>query len=86
VEAILAERALMARALARMPGARLSASQTNFLYLRPERPAGELFEALLSRGILVRRVAGTRAGALRVTVGRPDENDRFLQAWKEVTS
>ncbi len=85
VAAILAERERMARALARMPGARLSASQANFLYLRPERPAGELFEALLSRGILVRRVAGTKAQALRVTVGRPEENDRFLQAWKEVT-
>jgi histidinol-phosphate aminotransferase len=86
VEAIVAERGRMARALAPMGGARLLASQTNFLYLRPERPAGELFEALLSRGILVRRVAGTRMGALRVTVGRPEENDRFLQAWKEVTS
>jgi histidinol-phosphate aminotransferase len=86
VAAILAERERMARTLARMPGARFSASQTNFLYLRPERPAAELFEALLSRGILVRRVAGTRAEALRVTVGRPEQNDRFLQAWKEVTS
>jgi len=86
VAVILAERERMARELARMPGARLSASQTNFLYLRPERPAAELFEALLSRGILVRRVAGTRAEALRVTVGRPEENDRFLQAWKEMTS
>jgi histidinol-phosphate aminotransferase len=86
VAAILAERERMARVLARMPGARLSASHTNFLYLRPERPAIELFEALLSRGILVRRVAGTRTGALRVTVGRPEENDRFLEAWKEVIS
>ena len=86
VKTILTERGRMERTLSRMPGARLSASQTNFLYLRPERPAGELFEALLSRGILVRRVAGTRTGALRVTVGRPDENDRFLEAWKEVTS
>ena len=68
VEAILAERGRMASALARMPGARLSASQTNFLYLRPERPAGELFEALLSRGILVRRVAGTAHSA---TVAAP---------------
>ncbi len=86
VEAILRERERVSRELARMPGARLSPSQTNFLYLRPERPAGELFEALLSRGVLVRRVAGTRAEALRVTVGRPEENDRFLQAWKEATS
>jgi histidinol-phosphate aminotransferase len=86
VGAILAERERLARELARMPGARLSPSQTNFLYLRPERPAAELFEALLARGVLVRRVPGTPAEALRVTVGRPEENDRFLQAWKEATS
>lgn len=85
VAAILGERGRMERALEGMPGARLCASHTNFLYLRPDRPAGELFDALLSRGILVRRVAGTRAGALRVTVGRREENDRFLEAWKEVT-
>lgn len=86
VAAILAERDRMKAALSRMSGARLSESQTNFLYLRPERPASELFDVLLSRGILVRRVAGTLAAALRVTVGRPEENDRFLEAWKEVTS
>lgn len=84
VEAIVAERERMARALEALPGARLSASAANFLYMRPERPAMELFEALRRRGILVRRVAGTRAEALRVTVGHPAENDRFLEAWKEV--
>jgi histidinol-phosphate aminotransferase len=84
VEAIVAERERMARALQTLPGARLSPSAANFLYVRPERPAGELFEELRRRGILVRRVAGTRAEALRVTVGRPAENDRFLEAWREV--
>ncbi len=84
VESIVAERERLKGELAGLPGARLSDSRANFLYLRPERPAGELFEALRERGILVRRVAGTRAEALRVTVGRPQENDRFLAAWKEV--
>jgi histidinol-phosphate aminotransferase len=84
VESIVAERERLKGELARLPGARLSDSRANFLYLRPERPAGELFETLRQRGILVRRVAGTRTEALRVTVGRPAENDRFLAAWKEV--
>lgn len=86
VEAIVDERERMSRALEGLAGARLSASAANFLYLRPERPAAELFEQLRRRGILVRRVAGTGAEALRVTVGRPAENDRFLQAWKEVVA
>jgi histidinol-phosphate aminotransferase len=84
VRAIVAERERLRGELALLPGARLSDSRANFLYLRPERPAGELFEGLRERGILVRRVAGTRAEALRVTVGRPEENDRFLAAWREV--
>ena len=86
VAAIVAERERMAAAVTDLPGARLSDSRANFLYLRPERPAGELFEGLRRRGVLVRRVAGTVGEALRVTVGRPAENDSFLQAWKEVTS
>ncbi|HYR46755.1 MAG TPA: histidinol-phosphate transaminase [Thermoanaerobaculia bacterium] len=84
VVAVVAERERMARSLAQAPGARVSESRANFLYLRPERPAAEIFGGLLERGILVRRVAGTRAEALRVTVGRPEENGRFLEAWKEV--
>ena len=86
IAGIVAERHRMARTLAATPGARLSDSRANFLYLRPERPAAEVFAALLARGILVRRVAGTGEAALRVTVGRPAENDRFLEAWKEVTA
>lgn len=84
VRAVVEERRRLAQALAAIPGARLSESHANFLYLRPRRPAAELFEELLDRGILVRRVAGTREGALRVTVGRPEENDLFLEAWREV--
>lgn len=85
--AIVRERDRMHRSLAQNPGARLSESRANFHYLRPDRPAPEIFDALLARGILVRRVAGVRdAAALRVTVGRPEENDRFLEAWREVTA
>jgi histidinol-phosphate aminotransferase len=87
VATIVRERDRMHRRLAEKPGGRISESHANFHYLRPDRPAGEIFDALLARGILVRRVAGTTdAGALRVTVGRPDENDHFLQVWREVMS
>src|SRR5262249_32291688 len=82
IDAIVAERRRMTAALAERSGARISESHANFLYLRPDRPAEELFDALLARGILVRKVAGTRGLALRVTVGKPGENDRFLEAWR----
>lgn len=84
VASIVRERERMAAEIRGVAGARLSPSAANFLYLRPERPAAELFEELRRRGVLVRRVASTRAEALRVTVGRPQENDRFLEVWREV--
>jgi histidinol-phosphate aminotransferase len=41
------------------------------------------WQALLDRGVLVRDVG--LAGWLRVTAGRPEENDAFLAALREVT-
>lgn len=84
VARIVAERERLFERLCGLPGALLLPSRTNFLYLRPERPAADLHAALARRGILVRRVAGTDTEALRVTVGKPEENDAFLAAWKEV--
>jgi len=82
--AIVAERDRVLPALSSAGGARVARSFTNFHYLRPEKPAAELAEAIRARGVAVRRVAGTRGEALRVTVGRTEENDRFLEIWKEV--
>jgi len=82
---IVAERDRVFPVLSSAGGARVARSFANFHYLRPEKPAAELAEAIRARGVAVRRVAGTRGEALRVTVGRPKENDRFLEIWKEVT-
>ena len=82
---IVAERDRVFPALSSAGGALVARSFANFHYLRPEKPAAELAEAMRARGVAVRRVAGTRGEALRVTVGRPEENDRFLEIWKEVT-
>ncbi|HEX2420668.1 MAG TPA: aminotransferase class I/II-fold pyridoxal phosphate-dependent enzyme, partial [Acidimicrobiia bacterium] len=49
-------------------------SQTNFVYMRPS-PGASLEEALLRRGVIVRAFG---EDWLRVTVGTPEENDRFL--------
>jgi histidinol-phosphate aminotransferase len=44
-----------------------------------------LWEGLLDRGILVRRPPGERLrAALRVTIGAPEENDRLLEALREL--
>lgn len=84
VAGIVAERERLFRSLASLSGARMRRSSANFVYLRPDRHAAEIWDAVRARGVLVRKVAGTRGEAIRVTVGRPEENDAFLRAWVEV--
>jgi histidinol-phosphate aminotransferase len=62
-------------------------SQSNFVLFRPDgRKGDEVWNGLLERGVLVRDTSSWPglAGCLRVTVGTPDENDRFLRALEEV--
>ncbi len=73
--------ALRGLGLAPMP------STANFLLVdlaSPERSAA-CFEALLARGVIVRPTRGFGApAAIRVTIGWPHENDRFVQTLAEV--
>jgi histidinol-phosphate aminotransferase len=60
-------------------------TQSNFLFFRVPRPAREVFEALLDRGVIVRPLDGYGYPEhLRVSVGRPEENRRFIGALAEV--
>jgi histidinol-phosphate aminotransferase len=61
-------------------------SDANFILFRPiTRPAREVWNDLLGRSVLVRDCSEWPglAGCLRVTVGLPEENDRFLAALSE---
>lgn len=61
-------------------------SDANFILFRPTtRPAREVWNDLLGRSVLVRDCSEWPglAGCLRVTVGLPGENDRFLAALSE---
>jgi histidinol-phosphate aminotransferase len=60
-------------------------TQSNFLFFRVLRPAQGVFEALLERGVIVRPLAGYGYPEhLRVSVGRPEENLRFIEALTQV--
>jgi histidinol-phosphate aminotransferase len=74
VSATIAERERLAEAL-RGLGLEPLPSFTNFV-LVPDERAQELYEALLDRGFAVR----PSPGALRITVHRPEANDRLLEA------
>ncbi|GAB1595571.1 histidinol-phosphate transaminase [Lysobacter claricitrinus] len=78
--ATINERERLARALNDAPGVtRVYPSSSNFLLVRFE-DAQTAFDALLAAGIVVRDVRAQPglADALRITVGRPEENDRVL--------
>jgi histidinol-phosphate aminotransferase len=85
---IRTDRAELFAALAAMQrdgaGIRPYPSDANFILLRtaPGR-AGALFDGLLRRGVLIKRLDGSHpllTDCLRVTVGRPEENAAFLDA------
>lgn len=70
--------ALVERGLAVAP------SQANFLLIELPRPGREAFDALLREGVIVRPLNPPLDRAIRVTVGRPEENVRFLDALDRV--
>ena len=82
----IAERLSVNDALEAM-GLRVAESQANFcwLHLPDEADEGEVVGGLAERGVLVRAGAALGLeGALRVTYGLPEENERFLEALGEV--
>ena len=57
----------------------------NFVTFFTPRPAQELYQALLQRGVIVRPLGPYGMSShLRVSVGMPEENQRFLQTLGEV--
>jgi len=79
---VVAERDRLHAALADLPGVRPIPSQANFILCRFDGRSGrKVADRLAAQGILVRRFSDpSLADALRVTVGRPEQNDAFLAA------
>lgn len=56
-------------------------SSGNFITIDFKRPAAPIYEALLREGVIVRPIAGYgMPNHLRISIGLPEENDRFFQA------
>ena len=86
VRHIVNERERVSAALRDM-SAEVTPSQANFILFRPgDVPAAEVWQGLLARSVLVRDCSGwpRLGGRLRVTIGTPAENDRFLEALTEI--
>jgi len=86
VAQLVAERERISAAMEAMP-IDVFDSGANFVLFRPRNVAGaDVWQGLVDRSVLVRDCSGwpRLANCLRVTVGTPDENTRFLDALAEL--
>jgi len=83
VEATVAERESLTKAL-QSAGFQVAPSQANFVLVDLRRPGRSVYEALLREGVIVRSMSEPLQSWIRVTVGKPEENQRFLRALERV--
>jgi histidinol-phosphate aminotransferase len=85
VAAIVTERQRVVAALEGL-AERVWPSDANFVLFRPGGDATAVWRGLVERSVLVRDCSSWPGldGCLRVTIGRPEENDAFLSALEEL--
>lgn len=82
VQTIVHERGRLLDELSTTRGITAFPSRANFVLFRCDaKPAGEVWKALLDKGVLIRDFSDTPGcdGCLRVSVGTPEQNERFLE-------
>lgn len=84
IEGIIAERGRVMEALKKVPGVTAYPSDSNYILFKMD-GAGKAWGHLRSKGVLVRDFSSSAGleGALRVTIGTPEQNDAFLAALLE---
>lgn len=81
IDLVLSERTRVVAALTDA-GWKLPDAQANFVYIATGDRTDDLTLALETRGVVVRPFSGV---GMRVTIGTPEENDRFLATLAEVS-
>ncbi len=84
-EQIRLERGRLAARLGDIPGVTVYPSEANFILFRIAN-ATRVFEGLKQRGVLIKNLDGGHpalTGCLRVTVGTPDEDSKFIAALQD---
>jgi histidinol-phosphate aminotransferase len=86
IDYIKLQRRLMETSLRTIPGLTLYQSDTNFFLFRTDRPASDLMDALLNKGILIRDVSSYPMldRCLRVNIGTEEENEQFVDTLRRV--
>ncbi|MEQ3362879.1 histidinol-phosphate transaminase [Raoultibacter massiliensis] len=85
IVSIIEERSRLVDELRKLPEVKAYPSDANYILFKAE-GAGEIWQSLYDRGILVRDFSAAEhlTDCLRVTIGSPEENERFMAALKEV--
>ena len=83
VDATVRDRGKLAAAL-EATGLRVAPSQGNFVLVELRRPGRAVYEALLHEGVIVRAMPAPLESWIRITVGKPEENQRFLDSLTRV--
>lgn len=81
IDVIKEERERMLKRMSEIETITAYPSDSNFILFRAQHDSEKLFRQLADKGILIRNLAGhpRLANHLRVTVGKKDENDQFLE-------
>ena len=81
IKTILSERTRLLREMQKNSMLYTFPTEANFILFRPKISSETIFKKLLTNGILIRNVADNRLlkNCLRVTVGKPSENNTFLR-------
>lgn len=83
-ELVLAGKDLLYRGLSRL-GLTFIPSQANFVLIRVPQPGQEVYQAMLREGVIIRAMdAYGFPDYIRVNLGLPQENRRFLEALQKV--
>jgi histidinol-phosphate aminotransferase len=78
------ERGRVCRELSRI-GVEVSQGCTNFIQVKVPRDSRDISLALMKKGVIIRDMSvWGLANYIRVTIGTPAENTKFLKALKEV--
>ncbi|MDH3653969.1 MAG: histidinol-phosphate transaminase [Myxococcales bacterium] len=83
VAATVRERRRLGEAL-EAAGLRIAPSQGNFVLLNVQKAGRAVYEDLLHEGVIVRAMGPPLQSWIRVTVGKPEENERFLHSLERV--
>jgi histidinol-phosphate aminotransferase len=86
VQKVISERERLLKELQKMEGVKVFPSKANFFLFKTPFEADTVHKKLLEKGVLVRNVSylPNLKGCLRVNVGKPEENDIFIEQLAEV--